>query len=316
MIITKNKILDYLKTSAIQVEIIKQNSLSENYELASLKNIISSGLYYLEKEFIDNQSRIKDSLIITNANKNQLSLIEGNVFILVKNPQVLFYKLCRLVMPEKRKGIHSTAIVDPKAKIGEGCYIGPYAVIGKTTIEENCQIDAHVIIGDNVVVEKNTTIEPNSYIGANGVAWIWGDDGKRVIQPQFGGVLIGENCFIGSDVSIVRGSVNENTSIGSGTLIAHGTKIGHGSQLAENCHLANNVSLAGNSKVGARTFLGAACVLSSHASVAEDSVVGAGAVVTKAFSEPWVLLAGVPAKIIKKIDSEQKYNGVPQQKKK
>src|SRR5690554_5337756 len=61
---------------------------------------------------------------------------------------------------------------------------------------------------------------------------------------------------IGSSVSIVRGSVNESTTIGAGTTIAHGTKIGHGTIIGENCHFANNVSTAGNSCIGDNSFLG------------------------------------------------------------
>ena len=158
----------------------------------------------------------------------------------------------------------------------------------------------------------NTEIEPNSYIGANGVAGMWDETGKRIGQPQFGGVIVEEDCFIGSDVSIVRGSVNEETLIKRGTLIAHGTKIGHGSEIGEECHLANNVSLAGNARIGSRSFLGSACVLSSHVSIANDCVIAAGAVVAKSFTDPFLVLAGVPAKIIDKVLDDKKFNGIPQ----
>lgn len=312
MKISSIRIKKYLKEKRIAHQFLGEANLQTNYELASLKSIITNGAYYLEKDYIDQQNKIENSLIITNANKESLSVIKNNVFLTVEKPQIIFYNLCRLAMPLKKKGTHPTAIIDTKATIGKGCYIGPYAVIGNCSIEHNCFIDAHVVVGDNVVIKNNTRIEPNSYIGAHGVAWIWGENGERVIQPQFGGVLIEENCFIGSDVSIVRGSVNENTVIGKGTMIAHGSKIGHGSVLAENCHLANNVSLAGNSKVGPRSFLGAASVLSSHVQIAEDCIVAAGAVVTKSFLEPFAILAGVPAKIIKYILKNEKLNGVPQ----
>lgn len=301
----------YLEKKEVIHKFLNENYLKTEYELASLKNIVSDGIYYLEKEYIEHQIKIKNSLIITNAVEHTLSTDQTNVFLIVENPQIVFYQLCQMTMPPKKKGVHPTAVIDVEAIIGENCYIGPYAVIGKCTIEQDCYIDTHVIIGDNVIIKNNTKIEPNSYIGANGVAWIWDENGERVIQPQFGGVLIEENCFIGSDVSIVKGSVNENTTIKKGTLIAHGSKIGHGSILEENCHLANNVTLAGNSRVGARSFLGAASVLSSHVHIAEDCIVGAGAVVAKSFFEPFAVLAGVPAKTIKYLSKKEKLNGVP-----
>jgi len=313
MKISLNQILTYLETNSIEHVVKGEIDTKDDFALASLKNIVPFGVYYLEKEYIDFSQKLNQSIIITNS-KEENVLLKNNLYIFVDNPQIIFYHLSRLVLPAPKVGIHPTAIINENAIIGSECYIGHYSVIGEATIGNNCFIDSHVIIGDNVSIGNNVRIEPNSYISANGVAWIWDDEGNRVIQPQYGGVIIEDNCFIGSDVTIVKGSVNEYTKIGKGTLIAHGSKIGHGSQLAENCHLANNVSLAGNSQVGARTFLGSACVLSSHVKISEDSIVGAGAVVTKSFNEKEIILGGVPAKILKKIEGNKKLNGIPKRK--
>lgn len=309
MKITTLTIEAFLKGS-YAYKIVNKERLKEEYSLASLKNLIEEGVYYIEKTHAKVFKLITKSLIFTNEAAENIPK-DTNTYFILENPQRIFYKLCNLVTHKKKVGIHPTAIVDKEAVIGENVYIGEYSIIRKSIIEDNCFIDAHVIVNDHVVIKKNTRIEPNSYIGANGVAWIWDDNGQRVVQPQFGGVVIGEDCFIGSDVSIVRGSVNENTMIGNGTLIAHGSKIGHGSRIEELCHFANNVSLAGNSKVGKRSFLGAACVLSSHVSIADDTIVGAGAVVTKSFSEENIILAGVPAKIKNNNSHKKKLNGIP-----
>jgi len=168
-----------------------------------------------------------------------------------------------------------------------------------------------VVIEDNVILKKNSFIDSNSVIGAAGLAWIWDSNGNRIIQPQLGGVIIGEDCILATDVTIVRGSLSENTNIGTGTVIAHGTKIGHGSIINDHVHIANNVSIAGNANVGERCFLGSACVISSNITIADNCIVGAGAVVAKNVTENYVTLAGVPAKIIKRSNYEDKPKGAP-----
>jgi UDP-N-acetylglucosamine acyltransferase len=55
--------------------------------------------------------------------------------------------------------IHSTAIIDPHAIIGEDCEIGPYAVIG-----EQVKIGRGTHIGAHTVIEGNTEIGENNSI--------------------------------------------------------------------------------------------------------------------------------------------------------
>ncbi|HMT27869.1 MAG TPA: DapH/DapD/GlmU-related protein, partial [Bacteroidia bacterium] len=148
-------------------------------------------------------------------------------------------------------------------------------------------------------------------IGARGMAWIWDEDGERVMQPQTGGVIIEEDCILGTGIAIVRGSLSENTIIGKGTVMAHGTKIGHGCVVGQHVHFANNVSLAGNAILGDRVFLGSGCVVSSNVKIGEGCIVGAGAVVHKSIEENYCTVAGVPATIIKRNNFESKPKGAP-----
>lgn len=289
----------------------KGSNSKESYSLASIQNMIQGGVYYLTKEIFLKHKEIRNSVIINNADPRDIEVNNGNVYLFVSNPQLCFYRLCQLVEPEQQKGIHPAALIHEDAKIGKDCYIGPYSVIGKATIGDNCIVAANVVIDNNVLIGENTRIEPHSYIGATGVVWVWGNDGKRILQPQYGGVIIERNCFIGSDVSIVRGSVNENTFIGEGSVIAHGTKIGHGCHIEKLNHFANNVSLAGNVHVGERCFWGSGAVAVSQIKIGASNIIGAGAVVTKSFLEEKFLLSGVPAKIIKKIVNSIKLKGVP-----
>jgi len=241
-------------------------------------------------------------------------LLAGDIAcqIELQHPQRAFYLLMRhfFAAPAPAETtIHPTAVIAPGARIGAGTVIGPYCVIGDCEIGARCHFDSHVVVKDGSVVGDGVTIESHSTIGATGVAWVWDPHtGERIVQPQIGGARIGDDCFIGTDVTVVRGSVNEVTSLGDGCVVAHGTKIGHGCVIGSHVHFANNVSIAGNCRLGDRTFLSAASVLRPRIVLARGVVVGAGAVVTRDVELEGVVVSGVPARIM---DTKASHAGVP-----
>ncbi len=312
MQISYPKIISFLISNEIDFEELKASNidLEGEFIVASLKNPIDRGLYYVDNNYPSVDENIKHSIIFTNIDKNNI-VDTQNTYLFIDNPQLVHYKIAALFANQKKQGVHETAIISKKAIISPSAYIGPFCIIENCVIEENVQLISNVTVRNNVIIKKNTIIEGNSVIGARGMAWIWDTDGSRVIQPQNGGVIIGVNCIIGTDISIVRGSLSENTKIGDGVIIAHGTKIGHGSNIGNDVHIANNVSLAGNANIGDRAFLGSACVVSSNVKVAPNCIVGAGAVVSKSFNQEFLTLAGVPAKIIREKNYKDKPKGTP-----
>ncbi len=303
-------IVDFISTITGKEPGIKvgQNVINHNFRLSSIKSIIKNGLYFLTKDYMEEASQIHESVILTDSDETPQN---NNTYIIVDNPQLIHYKLSSTLEEKRKTGIHPTAIIDPDANIDSTAYIGPFCIIGKSVIERDVILQSHVIVANQVTIKTGTVIEGNSYIGARGMAWIWDEQGNRIMQPQVGGVIIEENCLLGTDITIVRGSLSENTIIGAETVIAHGSKIGHGSQVGKHVHFANNVSLAGNSVIGNRTFLGSASVVSSNVIIPAGCIVGAGAVVNKSFDEENITLAGVPAKIITKHNFENKPTGAP-----
>src|SRR3954469_20951898 len=65
-------------------------------------------------------------------------------------------------MPE----VHSTAVVHPSARIGEGCFIGPYCVIGSdVTLGAGCKLHSHVVIDGHTTLGKLNELFPFASIG-------------------------------------------------------------------------------------------------------------------------------------------------------
>ena len=267
----------------------------------------AGGLYFCEGDVVPDFEHA-DIAVLT------AHLLAGDIAcqIVVSHPQRAFYLLMRhffAAPPVVETSIHPTAVIAPGARIGAGTVIGPYCVIGASRIGAGCHFDSHVVVQDNCVIGDRVTIESHSTIGATGVAWVWDPHtGERIVQPQIGGARIGDDCFIGTDVTVVRGSVNEVTSLGEGCVVAHGTKIGHGCVIGAHVHFANNVSIAGNCRLGDRTFLSSASVLRPRIALARGVVVGAGAVVTRNVDQEGVVVSGVPARLM---DSKASHAGVP-----
>ena len=291
---------------AEQIEFKKQGSVQQASKFCSLKRLEPNGLYYvvgdLTRDFVD-------SIILCDTTRTKFDSL--NTYILVDNPQLLFYQLMNAFSEKKTVGIHPSAIIHSSAVIGKSVTIGANSVIGKVVVGENVVIKENVVLHDNVKVGSNCIISSSSVIGADGVAWVWDKKKKeRVIQPQIGGVDLGNNIFVGSNVTIVRGSVNENTEIGEGTLIAHGSQIGHGVTIGRNVHIANNVAIAGNANIRDRAFLGAGAVVVSQMTVAKDVVIGAGAVISRPITTEGITLIATPARAVP--SSGKKLTGVPE----
>ena len=178
------------------------------------------------------------------------------------------------------------------------------------TIGENVIIDTGVKIYKGTVIGNNVYIQSNSVIGATGVMWAWDSDGHKVSCLQTGHVVIENNVFIGSNITIVRGAFeNKPTVIGEETMIAHGTMIGHGAVIGERNHFANNVSIAGSVITGENCFFGSGSVVRPHIRLPRGTIVGAGAVVVKNYFQDELILVGNPARVME--SKKDKLSGMP-----
>src|SRR5690606_2863598 len=165
----------------------------------------------------------------------------------------------------------------------------------------------------NVVIGAHTIIGSMSVIGSQGVAWVWNQDqSARIVQPQLGGVQIGNNCFVGANTIVVRGSLNEATRIGENTLMAPGGRIGHGTQIGNFVHFANNVITGGNTHIGDFCFVGSGAVFRPKVKIHPKTIVGAGSVVVKNSSGEGWTITGVPGK---EIPTKAHPEGMPSPKK-
>ena len=85
--------------------------------------------------------------------------------------------------------VHATAIVDPKAKLGDGIHIGPYCVVG-----------ADVVLGRDVVLHSHVVIEGRTRIGARSQIFPFASIGHRPQDLKYRGeeseLIVGEDAMV------------------------------------------------------------------------------------------------------------------------
>ena len=129
------------------------------------------------------------------------------------------------------------------------------------------------------------------------------------IEP---GAIIREQVEIGDNAVIMLGAViNIGAEIGASTMIDMGAILGGRAIVGTNSHIGAGAVLAGviepasaqPVRIGNNVLVGANAVVIEGVQVGDGAVVAAGAIVTKDVPANTVV-AGVPAKVIKKIDSK------------
>lgn len=106
-------------------------------------------------------------------------------------------------------------------------------------------------------------------------------------------VKMGQGCIISMDVRI-----STNVRMGNFVFMNTGAMVCHDGELSDYVTLGPDVKLAGNVQVGTASTIGLGAKVIQGITIAEDVVIGAGAVVVRDIEEKCKVV-GVPAKAIR-----------------
>lgn len=224
---------------------------------------------------------------------------QDKVLIVVRNPKQSLMSVIRQFFTEKPKaGIHGSTYVHPEAVIGDNVYIGPNCYIGKCEIGDNNIIHSNVCIYDRTTIGNNNEIHSGALICVDGLGCLRAADGTLKEFPQIGGVIIGNNCYIGGNTHIASGSLSD-TIISDGCKINGMSFIGSNDILHENVWITGSTMLAGSVEVGRDTTIFSRVVIRDWCRIGQKAIIGMGSVVTKNVpdGETWV---GTPAHKLEK----------------
>jgi len=186
--------------------------------------------------------------------------------------------------------IHQTAIVHPRAQIGENVEIGPYAVIGENVvIGEGTKISPHVVVDGYTTIGKECKIFPGASIGAEPQDLKFKDERSYTI--------IGDKTTVRECVTINRAVGQEEvTKVGSNVLIMAYAHVAHNCIVGDYVIMANAATLAGHVEVGNRAVIGGLAGVHQFVHIGELVMIGGASKVTQDIP-PYLLVDGNPAEV-------------------
>ncbi|TMH42844.1 MAG: acyl-ACP--UDP-N-acetylglucosamine O-acyltransferase [Betaproteobacteria bacterium] len=148
--------------------------------------------------------------------------------------------------------VHPSAVVDARARLGNGVTVGPYSVIGaRAEIDDGTWIGAHVVLDGRIRIGRGNRIFHFASLGA---------------PPQ-------DKKYKGEDTAVEIGddnTIREYVTINRGTALDAGvTRLGNDNWVMAYVHFAHDV------QIGSHTIFANACQLAGHVTVGDWAIFGA-----------------------------------------
>ena len=187
--------------------------------------------------------------------------------------------------------IHPTALVDPKAEIGENVDIGPYSVVEKgVSIDEGTKIGPHVVIREGTQIGKRCQIYQFSSIGEAPQATAYRGE-PTLLQ-------VGDHNVMREFVTLHRGTVKG----GGKTVLGNQNFIMAYSHIAHDCQVGNHVVMANGATLGGHILIEDHAILGGLAAIHQFCRVGTHAIISGLTGvsqdvPPYMMAAGDRAKL-------------------
>ena len=206
----------------------------------------------------------------------------------------------------KKSGIHSTAIVSSRARLGERVEVGPFAIIG-----EGCEV------GDDSVIAARATLERDVKLGTGVKVGIGSVLGGAPQDLKYAGehttVEIGDGTVIREFVTINRGtSQSFKTSVGARCLLMSYVHLAHDCHLGNGVILGNTVQLAGHVIIDDRATLSGLSGVHQFVRIGRNSFIGGCSRVSKDIP-PFLKAVGNPIRLYGLNGVGLQRNGFPEE---
>jgi len=242
--------------------------------------------------------------------------------LLATQPRLAFARAAQFLcpQPERKPGVHPSAIVHPSAQlatdvtveeraiigedahIGERTRIGAGGVIGaKVSIGRDCDLYPNVTVYPSVRIGERVIIHSGAVLGSDGFGYVLDPaTGHYEKFPQVGRLEIEDDVEIGANTTIDRGALDV-TRIGRGAKIDNLVHIGHNCQIGEDVVIAAQTGLSGSITIGKNVILGGQVGIGEHARIEEGVMLGGqgGVLPNKILRGKGIAFWGTPAKPVR-----------------
>jgi UDP-N-acetylglucosamine acyltransferase len=166
-------------------------------------------------------------------------------------------------------GIHPSAVVDRKAKLGADITVGPFCVVGPgVELGDRVTLLSHVSIGGRTSLGHDTTVYPFSSLGHPPQSI------KYKGEPST--LTIGAHNTIREHVTMHPGTQDGGmvTQVGDHGLFMVGVHVAHDCRVGSNVIMANNATLGGHVVVGDYAYLGGLCAVHQFVRIGPHAMIG------------------------------------------
>ncbi len=165
--------------------------------------------------------------------------------------------------------IHSSSVIDKKAKVSQSVKIGPFCYVGpEVELSDDVELISNVHIEGNTIIGKGTKIFPFASIGTQP------QDLK--FRNEKNSLIIGEQNIIREYVTINPGTKGggSKTEIGNGCLFMISSHIAHDCKIGNNVIIANNVPLGGHVTIEDSVVIGGNSAVQQFTRIGRLAMIG------------------------------------------
>jgi UDP-N-acetylglucosamine acyltransferase len=183
--------------------------------------------------------------------------------------------------------ISKTAIISPKAKIGDNVTIKDYSIIeDDVVIEDNVQIATNAVICNGARLSKNCRIYHSAVLSS--------EPHDLKYAGEITTLEIGENTIVREFSTISRGTKEKKrTLIGKNCFLMAYVHVPHDSIIGDNVILANAVNMGGHVTIEDWAIVGGLVGIHQFVKIGTHSFIAFSSRVTQDIP-PYILAGGIP----------------------
>lgn len=190
----------------------------------------------------------------------------------------------------KCSGVHPTAIISSRAKLGERVEVGPFAIIG-----DGCEV------GDDCQIHPRATLERDVKLGTGVKVGIGSILGGPPQDLKYAGeettVEVGDHTVIREYSTINRGtSQSFKTTVGSNCLLMSYVHLAHDCHIGNGVVIANGVQLAGHVIIEDKAAISGLSAVHQFVRIGRHSFIGGCSRVSKDIP-PFLKAVGNPVRL-------------------